>query len=663
MSLSRARRPARLLPALAACVAAACTAEPPPPRDVAADWSLGAEPTATFAPVGDWPTYNRDLAGTRYSGLEQLDPDNVADLQLAWSYPLGRNATSGTEHGGSQLTPLVVANVMYAATADAVVALRADSGAQLWRHALDRGVPSRRGLAYWPGVNELRPRIFFTSGRRLIALDAQTGQRATGFGADGEIDMEVSYNGAPTLFEHFLLVGSDSAPGSVRAFDVRNGAPLWVFQSVPRPWEAGHDSWQSEAWREQPGVLHSPFALTVDVDRAILYAAFASPGPHDHYGGDRPGDNLFGNSIVALDVRTGVRKWHLQTVRHDLWDYDLPAAPSLVDLRVGASLVPALAQPSKQGYMYLLNRVTGAPLFGIEERAVPRSDVPGERAAPTQPVPLLPSPLARVVFAAEDLVTAEDTTAEHAARCRDLQTRSGGVHNAGPFTPLAYRAPESEPRSAVMFPGAFGGGSWGGTAVDPERGLVFVSTTSLGTLGWLEDAPAADSSAKTGPSAAPVRAMSAQGEALALFWADGAPPSDGAAGGEPPWPCQKPPWGELMAIEAATGAIAWRVPLGVTEQLPENRQRTGRPNVGGPIATAGGLVFIGATNDRRFRAFAAATGEELWTAPLPLSAHAVPITYAAASGKQHVAIVAGGASVIDRTDPAAGETLMVYALP
>ncbi|RPI61825.1 MAG: hypothetical protein EHM50_05035, partial [Lysobacterales bacterium] len=406
-----------------------------------------------------------------------------------------------------------------------------------------------------------------------------------------------------------------------------------------------------------------------DVDRALVYAVFAGPEPDVFYGGERTDADPHLNSVVALDARSGARRWHFQTVRHDVWDYDLLAPPVLLDAAVEGEDVPLLALAGRSGFMYLLDRVTGEPVFDLVETPVPASDVPGERASPTQPVPLKPPPIARVAYAADDIVTAADTTAEHAAFCRALRDRGGGLQNLGPFTPYRYRASDREPRSTIAFPGSLGGASWGGVAADPAEGLVFVNTSSEGGIGWLEPNTGDATSARTGEGARvermPYRRTSAVGGPLARFWwTDASAESAGnERGGSMAWPCQKPPWGELMAVDAATGEIAWRVPLGVTEQLPEARRRTGRLNVGGPIATAGGLVFIGATNDRRFRAFDSRTGAELWITELPLSAHAVPITYSAADGRQYVAIVAAGRLAIDDAGAADAELLIAYALP
>jgi len=645
----------------AACALAGLTACSPQPSPTS---SLAPPPAEEHLDAGDWPSYNRDLAGTRFSPLEQIDASNVAELKQAWVYPLGRNTTTRSLNGGSETTAIVIAGTLFVTAADRVVALRADTGQELWRYVLDRGSPSRRGLAYRPGDRDAPAEVFFTAGRRLIALDAATGHKALAFGGTGEIEMPVVYNGAPTRFENLLIVGSNSPPGGVRAFDARTGAPVWVFDAVPQADEPGRETWGARS-AERASVLGWSFSFTVDVDRALLYVALAGPAPNDGFGGDRPGDNLYANSVVALDARSGERRWHFQTVHHDVWDYDLPAPPALLDVAIGGAMVPVLAQPGKSGYLYVLNRATGEPVFGIEERPAAASDVPGERLAPTQPVPLKPPPLARVSYAPEDLVTREDTNAAHADFCRALRERGGGLQASGPFTPYRFRAEGKPPRTALVFPGSLGGANWGGAAADPTLGFVFVNTSDVGSLGWLEavadDPAAAGESASTDDAIARYRHASALAGPFAHFWWSGAGPDESGAG-ERAWPCQKPPWGQLVAVNAASGEIAWAVPLGITEDLPEPKRRTGRVNLGGPIATAGGLVFIGATNDRRFRAFSSRTGAELWVAKLELSAHAVPITYVGADGKQYVAIVAAGASAIDGADSPEGQALVAFAL-
>jgi quinoprotein glucose dehydrogenase len=598
---------------------------------------------------GDWPMYNRDLAGTRHSPLTQIHPGNVAELRQVWSYALGRNETTGDLGGGSEFTPLVVDGVMYVAAADRVVALHSETGAEIWRFDMRSDPPSRRGLAYWPGDEEHPRRIYVTAGRRLIGINLPAGDAV-------ELNLPVFYQSAPVVYKNLLILGSNSPPGSVRALDARTGRQVWVFHSVPKPGEPGHETWENDAWRTQPNLYHWAFSLTVDEARGLLFAAFESPGPEDYYGGDRPGDTLFGDSIVALDVETGERRWHFQTVHHDLWDFDLPAPPGLLDVEIEGETVPLLALAGKTGYMYILNRETGEPVFGIEETPVPRSNVPGEKSSPTQPIPLKPPPIAKVSFRPEDIVTAEDTTAEHARFCRDLYERSGGFYNGGPFTPYMYRPADEQPPSTIVFPGSIGGANWGGTASDPSLGYVFVNTMDEGSFGWIEEDPAFPGYY--------VR-NSIFGPLSRFWWNETAPASGGSAlsGGEKAWPCNKPPWGSLVAVDAATGEIAWKVPLGITEELPAERQRTGRLGVGGPITTASGLIFIGATNDRRFRAFDSRTGAELWVTRLRMSAYAVPITYRGRDGRQYVAVVAAAASALDDPSPDDAQALVTFALP
>ncbi len=597
----------------------------------------------------DWPTYNRDLAGTRFSPLTQINAENVGGLREAWSYELGRNATTGHLGGGSQFTPLVIDGVMYLAGADHVGALDAATGEEQWRFAFRPGrIPSRRGLAYWPGDGEHSPRVLITASQQLVEIlpEEQTSSRRP---------MPVRYLGAPVIYEHLLLVGSNSPPGSIRAFDLRDGSEVWAFNATPGPGEPGHETWESDAWRDQPNVFHWAFSLTIDAERGTVFAAFESAGPSDYYGGDRPGDNLFSDSIVALDVRTGERRWHYQTIHHDIWDFDLPAAPGLLDVEIDGDNVPLLALAGKTGYLYILNRETGEPVFGIEERPVPQSNVPGEQSSPTQPIPVNP-PIAKVAFSPEDIVTAADTTAEHARFCRRIYAQSGGFFNAGPFTPYRYREAGSEAPSTIVFPGSIGGANWGGTAADPTLGYIFVNTMDEGSFGWIE--------ARPGSPGSYVR-NSVHGRLSRFWWNETAADSRGSAvsGGASAWPCTKPPWGSLLAVDAATGDIAWRVPLGLTEELPAERQNTGRLGMGGPIATAGGLVFIGATNDRRFRAFASRTGEELWVTRLEMSAFAVPITYQGRDGRQYVAVVAAAASALNDPGPDEAQKLVVFALP
>jgi len=605
--------------------------------------SAAVEQTPARRGEGDWPMFRHDALGTGHSPLAQITADNVAKLSQAWSYRL-QSATPppATGRGGaggvnSETTPIVVNGVMYLPAANRVVALEPETGKEIWQYVVPGGAPSRRGVAYWAGEGTLPARIVFTAGRRLIALDAKTGALERGFGRDGEIDMVVPYNSVPFIHNRVVIVGANTPPGAIggignpRAFDVRSGEKIWELSSVPQPSQVGHDTWEGDSWKDRLGVNAWPFYFTLDPERGLLYVPLASPIP-GAYGGDRKGANLFGNSVVAIDVNTGGYRWHFQTIHHDLWDADPPAPPGLFDVTRNGRTLRALALTTKSGYLYVLNRETGQPIFGVEERAVAKSDVPGELAFPTQPFPVKPPPIARNAYAPADLVTESDTTAEHAAACRELVEKNG-VYNAGPFTPWAYRAPGAPPKTALVFPGGLGGANWGGTAYAPRLGYVFVASQDVCALGWMESK---DGSLVSFDKAAPERPA---GRGIFDVRIDGVS-----------WPCQKPPWGRLTAIDASTGDVAWQVPLGITEQLPAGKQRTGRPLVAGPIVTAGGLVFIGGTDDNRFRALDAKTGRELWVTKLDRRGNANPMTYQGKDGKQYVAIVATDA-------------LVVYALP
>ena len=592
-------------------------------------------PSASGSPApADWPMYRRDTSGTGYSPLSTITTANVSGLTRSWVYSL---QAEGSTNVNSQATPIVIGGVMYVPAANRVVALDAGTGSERWRHVVTGGAPSRRGVAYWPGGNGAGPRIVFTAGQRLIAIDAASGQPVTAFGKNGEVDLAVPYNSVPLVHDDVIVVGANTPPmtpggiGNARAYDARTGAKLWEFSSVPQPGHVGHDTWEGDSWKDRLGVNAWPFYFTVDAARGTLYIPLASPIPGS-WGGDRGGANLFGNSVVAVDLRTGKYKWHFQTIHHDLWDADPPAPPGLFDVVRNGKTIPALGVTTKSGYLYLLNRETGVPLYGVEERKVAASDVPGERAFPTQPIPVKPPPIARVNYRPEDLVTAADTTPEHAAACADFVKKIGGVSNAGPFTPWGLRDAAAAAPWSVVFPGGLGGANWGGTASDPKSGLMFTVTQDVGALGGMQRA-------KEG-SAVPYEKVTPGRSTFDVR----------VEGSDVNWPCQKPPWGQLTAVNTATGDVAWRIPLGVTDQLPAGRQNTGRPALAGPIATAGGVLFVAATDDNRIRALDSRSGKELWMTRLDRRGNANPITYATRDGKQYVAVVA--------TD-----TLLTFTLP
>ena len=606
-------------------------------------------------PAGDWPSYNHDPASTRYSLLTQINAKNAATLKSAWTFSLkGEGPPPRFGGGGSEATPIVVNGTMYLPASARVVALDASTGKEIWSYTVANGRPTPHGVAYWPGDKQNPPRIIFSTGRNLMALNAITGKVDPGFGKEGVVDMVVGYSGTPTIFKNLVMVGASvlelptGPPGNTRAYDARTGAKLWEFHTVPGPGEVGHETWLNDGWKDRSGTNIWAWQMTVDEKRGILYMPVDGPASN-YYGGDRPGANLFGNCIVAVDAETGKLKWYFQVVHHDLWDFDNPPAPVLLDVTVNGKKIPAIAQIGKTGWMFILDRTNGKPVFGVEERKVAAGDVPGEWYSPTQPFPVKPPPLARMSFKPEDLVTAEDTTPEHAAACKALYEKSGGFYNAGPFTPFLLHEDGTPPKSSIIFPGATGGTNWGGMATDQKAGYVFAYTQNQGQVGWTEKKkPGVQYSFDENGS--PLEYTRASVDGPGPFHTFTAPVKQ-ADGRTTNWPCQKPPWGLLTAVNANTGEFAWQVPLGITEDLGPAKQNTGRSGgFAGPTATAGGLVFIGSIDDLRFRAIDSSNGKELWSAKLDATATANPMTYQGKDGKQYVAIVGG-------------LTLNVFALP
>ncbi len=605
---------------------------------------------ARLASPQEWPVYGADAGQTRYSPLKQIDRSNVATLKVAWTYHTGDISDGKTMAARSafETTPLVIDGVMYFTTPfSRVIALDSETGKELWQFdpKLDRertyNLFINRGAAYWPGVKGKR--IFAgTLDGRLFSLDAKTGKPDDSFGKAGWIDLRegvadkfpdkgYGMTSPPAIYKNLVICGAltaDGEPqgpsGDVRAFDARTGKLVWRFHVIPRPGEFGHDTWEADAWKDR-SAANAWSILTIDTERGIVFLPLTSPGT-DMYGGDRKGSNLFADSLVALDASTGKRLWHFQTVHHNIWDYDIPAAPTLVTVTRNGKPVAAVAQVTKTGYTFLFDRVTGKPLFDIEEVPVPPSEVPGEKAWPTQPRPVKPPPYARQSMRPEELT---NVTPESRAYCAKIL--EGAVFGSL-YTPIGLKP-------TLLFPGTNGGANWGGASWDPETHTLYVNSMDNGMLVRMTPRPEG--------SKIPYRSQSVGQQ---RFWDPNL------------HPCQQPPWGHLTAIDLDKGEFRWRSTLGVIDELIEKGiPPTGTSNLGGSIVTAGGVVFIGATNDSRFRAFDKATGKEIWTVRLPASAHATPMTFMSRkSGKQFVVIASGGGNKYNK---AYSDTLIAYSLP
>jgi quinoprotein glucose dehydrogenase len=570
-----------------------------------------------------WSSPGGDPGARRFSALTQITRDNVGTLRQAWSFDTGARNLQGT--------PTVIDGLMYVTGGASVFALEPETGKQVWRYVARTKV-SRRGVAHWPGTGTLTPRVYVgADDARLVALDARTGEPIAGFGTAGSVDLKAGIGGVDgpftldspaVVYRNVLITGgsnnegepSTGLYGDIRGWDARDGRLLWSFHTVPRAGEPGVETWAGESWKNRSGTNAWTY-LTLDPDRGIVFAATGSP-TSDFYGADRHGKNLYANSLLAIDAATGRLRWHQQLVHHDLWDWDLPAAPILIDVTRDGRAIPAVAQMTKMSLLFIFDRTTGAPVFGLEERPVPPSTVPGEAAWPTQPFPLRPAPLAKTSFdPAADMYA---LTPEHAAYCRDIWDKNG-LFAAPMFTPTPLD------RTMVMFPSTLGGGNWSGLSYDPGRKLLFTNIMNVGQVARMEARDPAN-----GRGA--YRRTSPWGSAYARFWNP-----------ETKVPCSSPPFGELVAIRADDATVAWRVPLGVFDDLKARGfGATGTPNIGGTIATASGLIFVGATIDKRFRAFDADKGQLLWETTLPASAHATPMTFMGRDGKQYVVVAAGG---------------------
>jgi glucose dehydrogenase len=592
-----------------------------------------------------WRDYGGAADSAQYSALTQIDRANVAKLQVAWTYPTG----DGKPYS---FNPTVVDGVMYLlAKNNSIVALDAATGGEIWTHPADPDttIITNRGINYWESKDRSDRRLLFASNHVLHAIDARTGKLILTFGNSGSVDLKQGLDRDPKtlklvqsttpgrVFEDLLILGSatnqeyGSAPGDLRAFDVRTGKVVWTFHTIPQTGEFGSDTWPKDT-RAHVGGANVWSELSVDEERGIVYAPTAS-AKYNFYGVNRSGANLFADSLLALDARTGKRLWHFQMVHHDIWDYDDATAPKLLTVQHDGKTVDIVAQVSKQGFVWVFNRVTGEPLWPIEERKVPRSDMPGEEAWPTQPFPTWPPPYARQKFTVDDLRPSLST--EDRAKFRDAIL---SARNEGLFTPPSTRG-------TIEMPGNNGGANFGGAAVDPARGSLFVVSKDLPALLRLAKNPEAE---KTNPPSADERFFSGFGFLIA---SDGLSPIT-------------PPWSTLTAYDLNTGDIQWKVPLGeVPELTARGIHGTGShfPKVG-PVVTAGGLIFAG-TRDGKVRAFDEENGRELWSHQLDASLEGMPAVYEIA-GREYVVFCASASGKVNNPEHVKiNGAYVVFALP
>lgn len=678
----------------------------------------------------EWNTFLGDKASTQYSSLQQINRSNVQQLDIAWTFSTG-DLIDGVRTE-IQANPIIVGDILYSTSPlKKVFALKADTGELLWmfdpfegQEPAARGV--NRGVAYWSDNDE--ERILYVAGARLYSIDAKTGEPDPEFGDNGSLDfgtglsrdaqqgVRATATSPGVIFEDKLIIGSrvyNRAPGHIRAFNVHTGEIDWIFHTIPLPGQFGYDTWPDGTWT-QMGNANSWAGMSLDEERKMVFAPVASPG-HDFYGGDRHGKNLFSSSLLALDAETGERVWHYQFIRHDIWDYDPPATPNLITVQHDGRLVDAVAQVTKFGYVYVFERETGEPLFPIEEFTVPQSDLKGEETWPVQRLPVKPEPYARTSFTEEDITTLSETSHDSVLkRFRELRTEN------------MFDPPSTQ--GTLIFPGFDGGAEWGGSAFDPETGILYVNSNEMPwILEMVELEPDDSEPISVGLSVYSLNCSACHGADRAGQGHSNMPSlididqrltdeeiettiKEGK-GVMPPfthlsedevnqviaylkdpdavsdeeiesvikhenqipytftgynrffdpdgYPAIKPPWGTLNAIDLNTGEYVWKTTLGEFEELTERGiPPTGTENYGGPVVTAGDILFIAATQDEKFRAFDKRIGEVLWETDLPAGGYATPATYMV-DGKQFVVIAAGGGKMGTKS----GDTYVAFSLP
>jgi len=602
-----------------------------------------------------WSIYKADAKSSNYSPLKQITTANVNQLRPAWTFTI-HDKPSGSQPGRSECNPIIVDGVLYATSANQwAYAVDATTGKQVWSFdPLDgkQGGEVNRGLTYWENASDKR--ILMSANNFLFALNAKTGKLISTFGENGKVDLKIGLRDADKdfyvsstspgiIYKNLIIMGCrvpdtyGAQPGFIRAYDCTTGKLVWTFHTVPYPGEPGYETWSTDAYKVVGGV-NNWAGMSIDSKRGMVFLGLGSPS-YDFYGKDRKGSNLYGNCVIALDAATGKHIWHFKTVHHDMWDYDLPAPPVLVTINKNGKKVDAVAQITKQGFVFVFNRETGESLFPIEERKVPASNLPGEEASPTQPFPLKPKPFAR------QSITEADLTNYSPADHDSLVKKFRSMRYEGLYTP-------PDLKGTLQLPGTRGGGEWGGGAFDPATNMFYIKSNDApdlitivrGTNQASTEKVTATSQLETvDRHARPDQFVNSTGYKT---WKD----PDGN-------PAITPPWGTLNALNLATGEYEWQIPLG-NDSL---RQRTGLPETGqegkaGPVVTAGGVIFISGTDDRKLRALDKATGKLLWQTSLPAIANATACTYYA-NGKQYVALSVGGTS----ENPSG--FIMAFALP